>query len=188
MNRAKLLLILIAIGAVALLAFRYHQRRSATATGRPHNSVNAFMESLADDAVRDARGRGFSLDGSSASVQHVETILAGLHDQRTRGQLGDRELNLLAHRYGAYIGQVLRRQYGGHWTKDHDVAGPGSFPIHWNDVASFPVGWCGKRLLDGPTDNVWHKYQVVSSPEALLDLPHTRQAATVPTVSPKSSD
>jgi hypothetical protein len=63
--------------------------------------------------------------------------------------------------WGAYIGEVIRRLEGGHWEKDSDVAGPDTYPIHHGQGQSFVVGWCGKRILNGAEDNVWHKFQVV---------------------------
>ena len=67
--------------------------------------------------------------------------------------------------FGAYIGEVIRRKFGGSWSVDHAVAGPQTFPINWHGREAFPVGWCGKRILNGDEDNVWFKFQVVTSEE-----------------------
>lgn len=128
---------------------------------------NAFMPMLADAAAKFAAGRGMSLDYSPGSVEHVESLLAELHQSRAAGRLADRDLHLHAHQFGAYVGEVLRRTYGGHWAEDHELAGPKSFPLHWKDGQSFPVGWCGKRILNGDEDNVWAKFQIVTSEEYL---------------------
>jgi hypothetical protein len=128
--------------------------------------VNVGMGELAELAVQFADQRGQTLDYSPDSVERVESILADLHNSKKAGQLSDEDAGRSAIRFGAYIGEVLRRHYGGHWEEDHDVAGPGSFPIHWGQGASFPVGWCGKRIINGQEDNVWHKYQVVTSEDS----------------------
>jgi hypothetical protein len=64
------------------------------------------------------------------------------------------------------VGEVIRRMHNGSWGIDHDVAGPGSFPIRWADHESFPIGWCGKRILNGEEDNVWFKFRMLLLGEA----------------------
>jgi hypothetical protein len=51
--------------------------------------------------------------------------------------------------------------HNGSWAIDHEVAGPGSFPIRWGDHESFPIGWCGKRIINGEEDNVWFKFRAL---------------------------
>lgn len=127
--------------------------------------LNAEMAALAEEAVKFANKKGVNLDYSKDSVQRVEQILADLHQSRSKGQLPDSDLDMHAHRFGAYIGEVLRRMHGGHWARDSDVGGPDSFPIHWNGGQTFPIAWCGKRIINGDEDNVWFKFQVFTSEE-----------------------
>jgi hypothetical protein len=124
---------------------------------------NEFMPMMADRAVAFARQGGKVLDYSPGSIKSVEAVLEELHQARSKQQLSDADVNVNAIRYGAYIGEVLRRKYGGTWAIDHPVAGPKTYPIHWKGGESFPVGWCGKRILNGEEDNVWFKFQVVTS-------------------------
>ena len=159
MGSARIILVLIAAIAV-LIVFRITMRK--TKTPDPPD-LNAGMQSLAERAVKYAADQGVKLDYSAESVQRVELLLASLHQARVHGKLSDDEVSRHAARFGAYIGEVLRCAYGGHWTQDHDVAGPNSFPFHWKSAKSFPVGWCGKRILNGEEDNVWHKFQIVTS-------------------------
>ena len=131
------------------------------------NDPNAFMPALASNAVKFAASRGVNIDYSPDSVERVESLLAELHHLKTEGLLKDHDLNIHAHQFGAYIGEVLRRKYGGHWEVDSEVAGPKTFPMHWKESTSFPVGWCGKRILNGEDENVWHKYLYVTSDERM---------------------
>jgi hypothetical protein len=133
------------------------------------SDLNADMAGLAERAVKFAKEKGVTLDYSKESVEHVEQILAVLHESRSKGQLPDPDLHVYATRFGAYIGEVLRRMHGGHWTQNSDVAGPDSFPIHWDGGQSFPIAWCGKRIINGDEDNVWFKFQVVTSEEYRRD-------------------
>lgn len=163
MNTQRIVIVIVLLIAV-FIAVRILTRKTQPPIP---TDPNVMMPMLADEAVKFAAGHGVTLDYTPESVERVEPILADLHESRISGQLSDRDLNLHAHRFGAYIGEVLRRTYGGHWTEDHEVAGPKTFPIHWKDGQSFPVGWCGKRILNGDEDNVWHKFQVVTSDEYL---------------------
>src|SRR5688572_24859797 len=156
------IIIVAVLGIVAVVAFRALTRKPKPTQS---DDPNVFMPLLAEEAVKFASARGATLDYSPDSVERVESLLGELHESRSAGKLADRDLNLHAHQFGAYIGEVLRRKYGGHWAEDHEVAGPKSFPVHWKESQSFPVGWCGKRILNGDEDNVWFKLQVLTSDE-----------------------
>lgn len=159
MTKFVIIVALVLLVALAL-AVRVFKRKAAAVTS---DDPNVFMPALASEAVQFAAARNVSLDYTTSSVESVESLLSQLHALRSSGNLTDDDLNLRAHQFGAYIGEVLRRRYGGEWKTDHEVAGPKSFPFHWKDGQSFPVGWCGKRMLNGTEDNVWFKFQVVTS-------------------------
>ncbi|MBK8270227.1 MAG: hypothetical protein IPK83_18795 [Planctomycetes bacterium] len=101
------------------------------------------------------------MDFSAESIERVEHVLSKLHLQRLNGKMTDHELSTLSARYGAYIGEVIRKLKGGHWESDHPAAGPASYPLHWSDHQSFPLGWCYKRIVTGEEDNVYHKFVLI---------------------------
>ncbi|HEY8505754.1 MAG TPA: hypothetical protein VIL46_14310 [Gemmataceae bacterium] len=118
------------------------------------------MAVLADEAVRRARAEfGVALDFSPDSVAAVEELLGELHARRAAGGMTDARINREAMTWGAYVGEVIRRLKGGRWDKDHPVADPDSYPIDYDGHQSFPVGWCGRRILNGDEDNVLHKFR-----------------------------
>lgn len=125
-------------------------------------STQELMTWLAQQAVEAARDNDrVELDYSPESIEKVEQVLAGLHDQHKAGRLSA-GVNGLAMAYGGYIGEVIRRaEPGSKWEQDHHVAGPKSYPIHWRGGESFPMTWAHKRIINGPEDNVWHKYLVL---------------------------
>src|SRR5688572_9624731 len=95
------------------------------------------MEDHAKKAVIDAKAaHGIDLDYTPESIQQVEHILS-VYGSKTRGPLSwllGRALSAddaarLARMYGSYIGESLRRKWGGEWLRDHPVAGAGSYPI-----------------------------------------------------------
>lgn len=160
MNRQQLIILVVVV--LFLLGYGLSRRRR-TQSPAPSNDPNVFVPLMADRAVQFAKGRGKVLDYSPESVKAVESLLGELHDLRVKQQLSDRDVNDHALHFGAYIGEIIRRKFGGSWATDHPVAGPKSFPIHFLGGDSFPVGWCGKRILNGDEDNVWFKYQMVIS-------------------------
>lgn len=128
-------------------------------TAQREENVGAGMEELAALAQQEARETfELAIDFSEASVETVEQILASYHQLHKQGELEQKLINRTAFRYGAYIGEVIRSIKGGHWQRDSEVAGKDSFPLHYDGHASYPVFWCYNRIVNGPEDNVWHKY------------------------------
>ena len=65
--------------------------------------------------------------------------------------------------YGGYVGEMLRRSSGGEWYIDRSIVpGQATIGLRNGDQAIWPPSKVGKRLVNGPEDNVWHYFQVVS--------------------------
>lgn len=159
MNLRQLFLVFLA--AVLVMTVAKMLRRRQASAEREHDP-NVAVPIVAEEAVRWAAAKGVTLDYSPESVERVEPLLAELHERHAKGDLPRDDVVKYAVRYGAYIGEVIRRRHNGRWAVDHDVAGPGSFPIRWGDgQESFPVGWCGKRIINGEEDNVWFKFRMI---------------------------
>jgi hypothetical protein len=63
------------------------------------------------------------------SIENVEKILGGLHDQYTKNP-SSVSANGLGSAYGAYIGEIIRRsELGAKWERDDPVAGEKSYPL-----------------------------------------------------------
>jgi hypothetical protein len=133
-------------------------------------TVTDMMAAYAQDATEHAKATcGIALDYTPASVEHVEEVLGRLYEAIPRGLVARLfkkapsadEIATVSKMYGGYIGECIRRTWGGEWEVDHPVAGPRSFPISSGGHQSFPLGWCFKRLRNGPEDNVWHKMQIL---------------------------
>lgn len=159
----SLLAAFLMVGVVLWRITRGQVRRAAGFGGARRNAdVGRLMAGSAEEAVACARAMGVGLDYSPASVEGVEMVLARLHAERATGALVDADLKLRAQQFGAYVGEVLRREYGGFWEAHSKTAGKNTYPMHWKNHESFPVAWCGKRLLMGAEENVLNKYQVVT--------------------------
>src|SRR5687767_5688947 len=73
------------------------------------------------------KDRGIDLDYSIESTKIIEEELGRISAEvdKANPQAGTFGL---ATGYGAYVGEALRRKYGGSWSADHPVAGVGSYP------------------------------------------------------------
>ena len=171
MKLLLLVLALLLLAAAAVGVSRALRRRADTMS--PHD-IQEGMKDVSDRAVAMAKAdHDVDLDYSVESIERVEAILGSLHEEHRRQPFAQRRMSDATARYGAYVGEVIRRKWGGQWELDHDAAGPGSFPLSTQGHRAFPMGWCFKRIANGPEDNVWHKVQAVyvkkDGARALLD-------------------
>ena len=64
--------------------------------------------------------------------------------------------------YGFYIVRTIEANFKtGRLEPHHPEFGELSFPYYWLGQTLFPVSWCLKRIFDGPSDNVWLKFQTL---------------------------
>jgi len=154
-----------ALAVIAILVFAgiaiYHTQKKTPQKGE-FKSADELMQFMAGEAVKKAEKENQTkLDYSVQSIEKVETILSKLHEQYVKDK-DSIAVNDLSMAYGAYIGEVIKRSEPGvRWGIDHPVAGDKSYPLYWKGGESFPWGWCFKRIMNGPEDNVWHKYLLV---------------------------
>lgn len=151
--------VLAIIVVIALVVLSVARRKTPQLT---EDDVQAGILELSEAAVVMAESDyGRKLGYSVESVEQVEEILGQMHEAYRRQELPNEAVTQTAVRYGAYVGEVIRREWGGSWEQDHEVAGPGSFPLKTFRGESFPINWCYKRLTNGPEDNVSHKLQAL---------------------------
>ena len=129
---------------------------------RQFKTTDDLIQYLSSGAVDDARiNHQIHLQYSIDSIHQVEALLGQLHEKYLKDPQSI-AVNGLSSAYGAYIGEVIRRtELGAHWERDHEVAGEKSYPLTSGGGASFPMGWCYKRIVDGEEDNVWVKYSMI---------------------------
>lgn len=138
-------------------------------------TIADVMQAYAEDAVDMAADRyGETLDFSEDSIQQVEEILAQLHNTLPKGRLSallrrgpsEGQIWQMAKAWGGYLGEVIRRRWGGEWTTE-TAAHPGAvITLRVKESDIFPAAKAYKRLTAGPEDNVWTYYQVLKN---LLD-------------------
>ncbi len=129
------------------------------------------MLSAANSAVEHAR-RYWSteLDFSPRSIDDVELILARMHEsipRRLYEKLYKRgptpeQMATLSLAYGAYLGEVIRREFGGTWTKEDVNGEPAIALVFDTEHKLFPPAKVWKRLNTGEEDNVLTFYRFIS--------------------------
>jgi len=95
------------------------------------------------------------LDFSPKSLDGVERILSELHDLLKTAPPGDRptdkQIEGAAIIWGVYVGEVIRRHYGGKWALSKP---DGALQLEIEKATIFPLRKVQKRLVDGPGDAV----------------------------------
>ena|SRR5215469_317132 len=156
------LIIAVVLLVVAAGVFAWQRTKSRANTPRTFQTTNDYIQFMAGEAVKDAeKEEWITLDYSIDSIKKVDVVLGHIHDQYVKNKLSS-DVDALASAYGAYIGEVIRRsEPGAKWDRDHPVAGPKSYPLHWGSGDSFPMAWCHHRITEGEEDSVWVKYYVL---------------------------
>ncbi len=129
-------------------------------------SVRHDAEASAADAVRIAKTQfNLALDGSEASIDDVERALDRLHSNYvlTTPKPADTQLLPVARAFGAYVGEVYRRNHGAAW---------GTVTLNGTDYAGlrtdagvnvWMTGRVLNRIIDGPENNIAEYYRKLAS-------------------------
>ncbi len=136
------------------------------------HTVQDMMVAYAEDGIDYAQQTfGVTLEYSQESVQLVEEMLAKLHEDAAQKGFfarlikktpSDESIHHLAKMLGGYVGEVMRRHWGGEWKLESE-AFPGEevITLQLNGGDVWPHFKAGKRIVDGPEDNVWAYFQVL---------------------------
>lgn len=126
------------------------------------NIVSEILTRAEEAAAIAASRFGKDLDFSTSSLEQLEEILSGFHDglNLLAGQK-DLEQSPLAARvrhmailYGAYLGETFRRRWGGNWLPG-EAAGRAEPTLQIGNLSLSPISRVYKRLIRGPSENVW---------------------------------
>ena len=120
----------------------------------PDAKLAGWLVAQSQQAVKLAKMQSQeSLDFSADSLDGVERILSGIHARSKQAPpegLTDEQLAEAANVWGAYFGEVIRRNYGGQWTTSAD----GVLEIVLSGTTSQPIAKVRKRIADGASDNL----------------------------------
>ncbi len=134
-------------------------------------TISDVMKAYSEDAVDMANKEfGETLDFSEDSLRAVERILDRVSSTIPRGlgrllkrKPSDEQIWEMSKIWGGYIGEVIRKRWGGEWTLE-TAAHPGTvITLRVLDADIFPPGRAHKRLTNGSEDNIWDYYRVLRS-------------------------
>ena len=119
-----------------------------------------MMRGFAEQAVRLGREFKVHLDYSENSLQEVEHLLGRLHDDMSKSDAN--KIEEMAKIWGGYLGEVVRRRFGGEWSIEKYPAGDFLIvTLKVNVARLFPSMKVHKRLTEGSNENIWSFYQAV---------------------------
>lgn len=131
--------------------------------------ISEIMDAYSQDAVDFARERfKINLDFSENSLEQVESMLSDMHTALPRGLFAklrnrpsDNQIWDMAKMWGGYIGEVIRRCWGGEWRTSTPIDPGIVITLHVLGHDIYPPAKAHKRMINGPEDNIWHYYMVL---------------------------
>ena len=102
---------------------------------------------------------GEQLDFTPDSLDAIERMLSKLHNtfKYTSSGLNDEQLAAAAKLWGVYIGEVIRRFYGGQWA----AGGGDDLTLAIGEATVSPIAKARKRIVDGPTENIRYYFSSI---------------------------
>ncbi len=129
--------------------------------------LSQIMQSYAEQAVAAAREHQIELDYSEESLKQVENILDRLDHPLAEGAPGaaasaapaDAQTEDLCKMWGGYLGEVVRRRWGGEWVLESYPGGNVlTVALSTPGGTVFPSLKIYRRLSQGAGENVWSFY------------------------------
>lgn len=129
-------------------------------TFRADDSIAAIAAAYCLDCIDVARANfEIELDGSEASIELVEQMLAQLHEQLPQAQPSPEQIGAFAKMFGSYVGEVYRIRHGATWGIAR--LGAEEFPAMRaaaDGMQFWPWERAYKRITEGAESNIWLYY------------------------------
>ena len=131
--------------------------------------LDKMIAVYAQDAVESGKKFQKTLDFSEQSIQGVEDICAKLYNDIPRGMINklfksapsEDEIVRMSLMLGVYIGEVIKKQFGGNWTLE-TLNKSNTLVFTTNEIKIYPAVKVYKRLKNGPGENLYHYYRAIS--------------------------
>jgi hypothetical protein len=140
----------------------------------PDRTIGQVMHVHADDAVNYAAKRfRYRLDFSGGSLEQVDRMLgvmyfdvprtawAKIKSRLTGHEPSDEELWTLSKMWGGYVGEVIRRQWGGTWKSSLQPDGSVQISLDVRGHRIYPCDEVRRRLVEGKGDGSTGMYRLV---------------------------
>lgn len=121
----------------------------------PDAKLAGVLVAQSQSAVHSAKLKwNEALDFTQDSLEAVERILGKIHNAGRYGSgsstPSEEELTAASKMWGTYIGEVIRRHYGGQWAQGED----GTLALLIGEAKADPIAKARKRIVDGASDNI----------------------------------
>jgi hypothetical protein len=127
--------------------------------------LSVKMERMAEQAAMDAWTRAHvRVHIGIHSLPEFERYLGLLSQSPQFQSLSPKDKQAEAIVGGAFVGEAIRRTHGGTWLAKGDVPDVPDEGVFYpafkvQGWTIWPVTWCLKRLVNGPEDNIYKKYE-----------------------------
>lgn len=129
-----------------------------------YESMTALRQSMAADAKTAGIALGLAQNAvltakldwredlvvGKDSLDGVERILAAMHTLKNHNKVTAEQVESLSAMMGVFVGELIRRQYGGQWR----VAENGELELPYPGTTIRPIDRARKRIIAGPSDNI----------------------------------
>lgn len=130
-----------------------------------HDTLDEMMQEYAESAVELARDFGVLLDYSEQSIAGLEKILGQLSDEHraflsanpasASNETVDEQMIMMTKLWGGYLGEVVRRRWGGEWTMEtYPGANFATLTLNVRGAKLFPSMKIYRRLTEGTGDDI----------------------------------
>jgi hypothetical protein len=137
-------------------------------------TVDDMMKAYADNALDLAKQLNVDLDFSEGSIELLEMVLEVYHKGIPKGIKkffskgpSEHEISQMSKIWGAYLGETIIKNLGGHWeiSKSFD----GAICLIIGDGEIYPPAKVYKRIINGSEDNVYVYYVVLKNEYLSID-------------------
>lgn len=118
--------------------------------------IISSLELYANQAIAFAKKSNVSLDYSNESIQHVEKLLADLHEEQKKLTIPEEIIGQAATSFGVYVGMTfIKNLQKGEWKFNADEK---LLYIEIEDEAVFFPAKAFRRIKEGEGDNIVSLY------------------------------
>lgn len=142
---------------------RYESMAALRTSMTPDAKLAGLLVAQSQAAVQNARIKWTeTLDFTPDSLEAIERMLGKMHNLAKFAAAGegpsDEQIATAAKLWGIYVGEVIRRHYGGQWSLDGD----GVLALSIGEAQVFPVAKARKRIVDGPAENIRYYFTAMA--------------------------
>ena len=114
-----------------------------------NSELTELMIDSANNAVSTTLSEfNFELDGSVESISHVDDVILSWIDKYKDRALEDSSVFTICNIYGAYIGEIFRKNIGGKWHYDQSDENAPYVVLEYGDKSYAFAGICYQRLVN----------------------------------------